>query len=191
MKKQPVNEILSVYGASVSDDGSVSSFGRDTGNVLSIGACDRRMVEEFVEGFWVWKRLKIDCGFTMYVKPEDLKKALRTRLKTLKIVVSEELEKIYQKTSKKQKFSLSEMRFVRKYNTPEDCLAAAVSSGDFRLVNSYYKNELEKLNFLNDVYYEPNKEREYITFRQDEIDYFGLTAYLDMFKETLVGECWM
>lgn len=127
----------------------------------------------------------------MYVKPEDLKKALRTRLKTLKIVVSEELEKIYQKTSKKQKFSLSEMRFVRKYNTPEDCLAAAVSSGDFRLVNSYYKNELEKLNFLNDVYYEPNKERDYISFKQDEVDYFGLTPYLDMFKETLVGECWM
>lgn len=58
MKKQPVNEILSVYGATVSDDGSVSSFGRDTGNVLSIGALNRGMVEEFVEGFWVWKKIK-------------------------------------------------------------------------------------------------------------------------------------
>lgn len=141
-----------------------------------------------MRGFGFGKRLKIDCGFTMYIKPEDLKKALRTRLKTLKIVVSEELEKIYQKTSKKRKFSLSEMRFVRRYDTSEDCLAATMLSGDFRLVNSYYKNELEKLNFLNDVYYEPNKEREYISFRQDEIDYFGLTPYLDMFKETLVGE---
>lgn len=132
MKKQPVNEILSVYGATVSDDGSVSSFGRETGifveetspmtyeikennsedfsldsvdsilkeygsglsddgtilnqsgektgvrvlirrkrggrrlifesvntgNVLSIGALNRGMVEEFVEGFWVWKKIK-------------------------------------------------------------------------------------------------------------------------------------
>lgn len=76
-----VDSILKEYGSGLSDDGTILNQrgektgvrvlirrkrgGRrlifesvNTGNVLSIGACDRRMVEEFVEGFWVWKKIK-------------------------------------------------------------------------------------------------------------------------------------